>query len=558
MELLLWRTAKLLTSLLLQAPRPRTAVENRAARRRRRVQVKRAKQTYYSANFLPSLQENAVESGSRKWMRGTIARGMVDFQRTEGDDRRNGEARPMSQRAILLFFSCVLLAISPAPKTFAEVSKKEVREYQKTVANLVRGKRQDALYRLVKEIAEKDSPRLATLLLDVGTALESERIYNRAVEGIARLKNPEAIQALIKALDSRRTPTARRVLVLDGFAKRTDDEEAFHAAVEHLKSSSVQMQLAVIGVMRSHRRKEAVPLLIDVLDRFSKVRERIWYEVRVALVDLTGRDFEEVEDWRKFWKTAKETLDPKKIDEERRGKKGKKKGKKKKDGKTSGTSIVLKKRPDAIEFFGAEVFSRNLTFVIDISGSMVLYDPSDEYEGDDEERDRQRLVRAKVQLTSALKKLKPSTRFNIISFSHTITRWKKQLVPAKPKHVAAAVKFVRSLEPAGGTHTDEAIKAAFEDFSVDTIVLLTDGAPAKVVNGRQRPGNPMGLMKRILKYVKNVNAGRRVVIETFGFTGHGESPSSHPQTPAGGDPSVFVKFLKRLASITGGSFHAIK
>ena len=76
--------------------------------------------------------------------------------------------------------------------------------------------------------------------------------------------------------------------------------------------------------------------------------------------------------------------------------------------------------------------------------------------------------------------------------------------------------------------------------------------------------NPKPLIEKILKRVKDLNASRKVKIETFGFEGEGTWPKKYP---GGGNPppaptqeqcKTFVEFLKTLASDSGGSFQAIK
>ena len=63
------------------------------------------------------------------------------------------------------------------------------------------------------------------------------------------------------------------------------------------------------------------------------------------------------------------------------------------------------------------------------------------------------------------------------------------------------------------THTDEALKKAFEPVEVNQIILLSDGAPAKVQGQNQVP-IPTGL---ILEMVKGLNRLRGVKINTFCF-----------------------------------------
>jgi hypothetical protein len=86
-----------------------------------------------------------------------------------------------------------------------------------------------------------------------------------------------------------------------------------------------------------------------------------------------------------------------------------------------------------------------------------------------------------------------------------------------------------------------ALEFAFEDPIVDTIYLITDGAPTH--RGSFGPGLPEDapqLIKEILRRTKVLNFRRGVRIFTLGFPGAEE------------------RFLKQLAEEHGGTYRAIK
>lgn len=123
--------------------------------------------------------------------------------------------------------------------------------------------------------------------------------------------------------------------------------------------------------------------------------------------------------------------------------------------------------------------------------------------------------------------------------------------------VSSAVKFVKGFRADGLTHTDEALEKAFQDMGIDTIVLLSDGAPM-----RQDNPNSTELQEKILKRVKDLNASRKVRIDTFGFEDDGKYPKHVGAPPgagaSGGADSAMVEFLKKLAQQNGGEYHPIK
>lgn len=443
-------------------------------------------------------------------------------------------------KAVTCFLAAVLAAL---PVDVAgEVTSKEIKRYRKSIELLVRGDRRQALKSLIEEMARRESPELAPLILVAGTAIPSQDLYRTAGKAISRLKNPEAVAAFAQSLRRKELSYRQKVLVLEGFARRHDDV-SLHAALEAVRGPIVHVQLAAIDALRRHRRKEAIPVLIDVLEEFQPYRDRTWYEARSTLISLTGQAFEEIADWRKFWDGVGADFDPKIL------------GKK----KTASSMTEVKKIKASVDFFGSEIFSRNVVFVVDVSGSMTMYDEGD-YDGHDVERQRERLFRSKKHVAGALKKLPRSANFNVIAFSNKVFSWQKTLQPATKGRVASAIKFVASLKANEATHTDDALKNAFRDLRVDTVILLSDGAPVRRDKGT-RDDRSSGLIREILEWVKNVNAGRRVRIDTFGFRGRGTWPtnSKYSRQPYLKEPQIeqFVRFLKTLAKSNQGRFRAI-
>jgi Ca-activated chloride channel family protein len=110
---------------------------------------------------------------------------------------------------------------------------------------------------------------------------------------------------------------------------------------------------------------------------------------------------------------------------------------------------------------------RELILVVDNSGSMS--GPS--------------MAQAKASLQFALQRLRPADRFNIVRFNHTMTQYFNASQPATPDAVAAAIRFVASLQATGGTEMLPALDAGLTDVGspsenshVRQVILLTDGA----------------------------------------------------------------------------------
>ncbi len=293
---------------------------------------------------------------------------------------------------------------------------------------------------------------------------------------------------------------------------------------------------------------DIIAALIELYGRVEKERGLVWLKTRQALATLCGIDFEEAKKWREWFAEQKSRLKEKE-----------KQGKLEKD-EERGMTVVDMVKKSAPKFFGTEVVSTRVIFLIDVSSSMQARDPKFIKTPDGQiiqktklpknaVRDdwggypclaasRARIARVKRELIKCIKGLPPKAKFNIIAFATGLKRWRKRLVFASKGNKSQAIAFVRSLKAEGDTYTDDAIKAAFADPEIDTIYLLSDGQPWR--------GNSPIDVDNILQWVKENNRFRKIIIHTFGF----EQARSTPNM----DVAAMMKLLKGLAQQTGGSF----
>jgi Ca-activated chloride channel family protein len=112
-----------------------------------------------------------------------------------------------------------------------------------------------------------------------------------------------------------------------------------------------------------------------------------------------------------------------------------------------------------------QALPREMVFVIDNSGSMGGTS----------------ITQAKASLLFALDRLKPSDRFNVIRFDHTMDAVFADTVAADAGNIARAKAFVSALQASGGTEMVPPMKAALSDRRgpdsqyLRQVVFLTDG-----------------------------------------------------------------------------------
>jgi hypothetical protein len=89
-----------------------------------------------------------------------------------------------------------------------------------------------------------------------------------------------------------------------------------------------------------------------------------------------------------------------------------------------------------------------------------------------------RLEQAKHNLIDLVKNFKADMKFNIIAFDQGILAYEQRLVRAKPGARKDAVSWTSNLAPRGSTDIYGALITALDMEGVDTIFLLSDGAPS--------------------------------------------------------------------------------
>lgn len=118
---------------------------------------------------------------------------------------------------------------------------------------------------------------------------------------------------------------------------------------------------------------------------------------------------------------------------------------------------------------------KDVIFVIDVSGSMQ----------------GEKIQQARDALQFCVSSLNKSDKFEIISFSTSVTKFQNSLKEAGPDETKNAAYFIDNLSSSGGTNINEALKQALQlkksdDDRPTSIVFLTDGIPTEGETNIQR------------------------------------------------------------------------
>jgi len=411
----------------------------------------------------------------------------------------------------------------------------------------------EVLARLAAEKKWKEArPELEKLLES-----SNETAAVAALEAIEKIGSGPSADKILKGLKKGRRSLSFRIQALDALAAAGTDEclqvvmEAARDAdpetrsialgsLAHAPSSNTavfpSVRTAAIRGLYRMRVKPMVPALIEAMGQ--ETQERLKIDILKLLITLTGKNMGlAIEDWRKWWEIARPKFEFVK-------------------GGAKGQRVTMGKAYD-LNYFGIEVLSKRLDFVVDISGSMReqmdVYILTDEEKRkqmsgltqsvpskEEIERRKKKGKKTKMQKIAVLRKelarvitaLSADTMINIIPFDANYKPWQKKLQPLAGAGRGRALRFVAGLQNGSGTNVFDSLEFALKDRNVDTIFLLTDGKPTR---GRITDTGA------IIREVNLLNRVRGVTINCIGF---------------GGDKNA-LKFLEDLARENGGEYRFV-
>jgi len=268
---------------------------------------------------------------------------------------------------------------------------------------------------------------------------------------------------------------------------------AIEPVLEFLSSDDWQLRSAAVAFFAKVRDKRSIPILIERLPRESG---RLRFEILHALESLTHKSYPKPEYWARWWLAEGDRFELPRVE--------------KTQAKTSG-------KPAVVTFYGIPIETDRASFVIDTSGSMAQKAGTAKMP---------KIEAAKRALQQVIKHCRPEVKFNLIPFATAGRPWQNGIKEASEDHRTKARDFVRTLRAGGGTNVYDAMRLAFSDPEVDTIYLLSDGAPSvgEIVN-----------VQRLADAIRRWNRTRRIVIHTISI----------------GTDSVL---LQRLAAESGGTY----
>src|SRR5262245_4460642 len=396
--------------------------------------------------------------------------------------------------------------------------------------------------RVMKELlatATKASPEARQLILAIGRGAK-EWPARAAVARIAAGTPDEELSKKVLTESLEKDPDARvKWAALEGL-QGAPGTSWFPLVEARITDPDWTVAIVAARIAGTREMGRAIPKLIEAL---AKASPRLAEEIVASLRKLTGQSIEpDVTAWSKWW-------------EDNRSKWGA-------DGRPL-QPVIAAPRPADVDFYGLKVKSSHVMFVIDISGSMkaekqppppppkpkgpVTGEPTKPAAPEPEGKfSGPKIEIAKQELRRAVKKLPKESTFGIIAFNHSVLPWQEKMVPATDANKEAAFTWIRDMAPAGRTYIDGALRLAFKmagmgaydhayaGVAIDTIVVLSDGAPTDNSFPEGKDMKP----DEILDHVREWNPQNRVIINCVGIDNVVQG----------------IEFLKKLAKQNGGTY----
>lgn len=274
-------------------------------------------------------------------------------------------------------------------------------------------------------------------------------VVRAAMAALTKLKgdDEEWIAELLK--HSQSNDSGRRRASVGGLelSKRSDTLDRLH---ELLGDEDWKVRATTVRALRILRNKSSIPELIQQLDR---ERGRMLLDVANALRALTGLDHgQRSTRWERWWQAEGSGFVVPSMSAAEKA------------------SLARAERRAANEsqatFYGLQVVSERVAFVIDRSGSMTA--PAG---------GSTRMQVAKEQVAEVAKRLPDGTLLQIVFFSSDVDTWLDDLEPLDDELKEDLLDYVDRMGPGGNTNVFDGLMRALDESEIDTIYLLTDGQP---------------------------------------------------------------------------------
>ncbi|MDA1266786.1 MAG: hypothetical protein O2816_17030 [Planctomycetota bacterium] len=228
-------------------------------------------------------------------------------------------------------------------------------------------------------------------------------------------------------------------------AVRLDGGPGWRGRLERVAADTdPRVRLACLERLRDEPTRFSVELLVDRLEQEPRLRLRLAIVAQLcALSGLKHRD--DPRPWRRWLQALPADWTPEEVAAEEED-----------DGPRTDAGLGAWPLP-----------SDRIAILVDLSGSLWV-----------ERKDgTSRKTLLDDELRALLERLPRDAAFNLVPYATTPDPWRPALVPAEPRHVRAALAEFEGSRLTGKGNVWDALLVVLADPAVDTVLIVTDGAP---------------------------------------------------------------------------------
>lgn len=428
----------------------------------------------------------------------------------------------MSARGILLAIVFVLAPHSLSLRSAEAqggLSKQERRQLEGELKQALKLENWSGVAAVIEKLGAEDNDKTVSFIVKLcRSCTDSYEVHQAAFEVFTKMTAKDAVKAQHKLALREKSWSMRAALVeACGVRRQSSDLKLL---VKALKDKHPAVQVTAIRGLCDARVDSAIEPLLKLMEGQEKQQSPPWFELRLSLSKLFGKDLKSSAELRSYWTVIKS----------RGGLAALSKDPKEKPKDLPKAAPALKR----FKLFEAELLSSRLVFVLDCSGSMKTDDSQAAGRAPQRAPKNSRMERAKKELRRLIQSMPTHYRINIVAFASKVKVWKaKGLCKLTEASKKQAFQFIDSLKADGVTVTDEALKVAFRISGARSFYLLSDGKPT-LGSGLDIPS------ETIYQTVREANRWLKIRVHTLGF------------------PGVDHGFMRELARQNKGRYTAIK
>ncbi|NQU48837.1 MAG: HEAT repeat domain-containing protein [Planctomycetes bacterium] len=264
-----------------------------------------------------------------------------------------------------------------------------------------------------------------------------------AVRAVGNMRDGDSLPQVITLASADDNPLVRVAAIESLVQLRAGHtEECLPPLLTALTDEHTSVQVAGVLALRLIRHRNAIAPLVDLWQTGEGLVLQHIYPTLMEITDMQyGADPEQ---WQRWWsRVSADFVIP--SDEkmaERRDERAK-------------TAALYVPKESSASFAGISTPSREVVFVIDVSGSMEdsVLERDKFREAGHQRFEKMEII--KKELSTAIEGLEGHVRFTVHSFATGVHSWRDSLVPANALNKKSALEFVRKLKPIGGAAAKE-------------------------------------------------------------------------------------------------------